>query len=354
MPKARERDGVFQRKDRTGWWISYVDSNGKRKKEKVSAHTRTQAITVLSQIKTQVEKERILGVKAASQITTADLFKRFKTHQKAHLRSSTFERLDGILERLRKALPTLAKEITRKTIADYILERSAQVSAGTVAKEITTLKYALRLAVEWELLNVNPAQGAKLPKQSEGRTRYLSPSEFKAALQAAPEWMRAPMALAAFTGMRRGEILGLHWKDVDLENQRVYLEQTKNGTLRVLALNSLAVKVLNSLQRTLPGDLVFAAVNPSHLTVYTRRVFASVGIVDASFHSLRHTAASWLVMEGVDLYAVGQILGHKTPRMTQRYAHLSPGYMAVAVNKLNSVFAGSIPERVSAELEGLE
>jgi hypothetical protein len=49
-------------------------------------------------------------------------------------------------------------------------------------------------------------------------------------------------------------------------------------------------------------------------------------------------------MEGVDLYAVGRILGHKTPRMTQRYAHLSPGYMAAAVNKLDGVFAGTLPE----------
>jgi hypothetical protein len=90
--------------------------------------------------------------------------------------------------------------------------------------------------------------------------------------------------------------------------------------------------------------LVFPDVDAARLSVYTRRIFASVGIRDASFHSLRHTAASWLVMEGVDLYTVGKILGHKTPRMTQRYAHLSPGYMAAAVNKLDGVFAGTLPE----------
>ena len=344
MPKAKERDGVFQRKDRSGWWVSYVDASGKRKKEKVTAFTRTQAMTALSQIKTRIERESILGVKSASEISTADLLKRFKAYQKAQLRPTTFVRLDGILETLKAALPVQAKEITRRTVADYILKRSETVSAGTVAKEFATLNHALRLAVEWELLTVNPAQGAKLPRQSEGRTRYLSPTEFKAALEAAPDWMRAPMALAAFTGMRRGEILGLCWKDVDLDGQRVYLTETKNGTLRVLTLNQLAVQVLQSLPVGEPGQLVFPEVNAAHLSVYTRRVFASVGIEDASFHSLRHTAASWLVMEGVDLYAVGRILGHKTPRMTQRYAHLSPGFMAAAVNKLDGVFAGSLPE----------
>ncbi len=344
MPKAKERDGVFQRKDRSGWWVSYVDGSGTRKKEKVTAATRTQAMTALAQIKTRIERESILGVKSASEITTADLLARFKTYQKAHLRPTTFARLDGILETLKAALPVQAKEITRGTAAAYILKRSETVSAGSVAKEVSTLKHALRLAVEWELLIVNPAQGAKLPKQSEGRTRYLSPTEFKAALEAAPEWMRGPMALAAFTGMRRGEILGLCWKDVDLAHQRVYLTETKNGTLRVVALNALAVQVLQSLPLGGPGQLVFPDVDAARLSVYTRRVFASVGIADASFHSLRHTAASWLVMEGVDLYAVGQILGHKTPRMTQRYAHLSPGYMAAAVNKLDGVFAGALPE----------
>jgi len=92
------------------------------------------------------------------------------------------------------------------------------------------------------------------------------------------------------------------------------------------------------------GSTGVPGINAAHLSVYTRRVFASLGIEDASFHSLRHTAASWLVMEGVDLYAVGRILGHKTPRMTQRYAHLSPGFMAAAVNKLDEVFTGSLPE----------
>ena len=80
-----------------------------------------------------------------------------------------------------------------------------------------------------------------------------------------------------------------------------------------------------------------------------RSIFARLGIPDASFHTLRHTAASWLVMEGVDLYAVGQILGHKTPRMTQRYAHLSPNYMAGAVSKLDGIMGGVLETRMDAD-----
>jgi integrase len=68
--------------------------------------------------------------------------------------------------------------------------------------------------------------------------------------------MRAPIALAAFTGMRRGELLGLRWMDVDLNGRRVYLRETKNGSLRVVPLNELAYRVLVSLPNGAPGDAV--------------------------------------------------------------------------------------------------
>lgn len=117
----------------------------------------------------------------------------------------------------------------------------------------------------------------------------------------------------------------------------------KPPDLRVVTLNALAVQVLQSLPVGATAAQVFLDVDAARLSVYTRRVFASVGIQDASFHSLWHTAASWLVMEGVDLCAVGRILGHKTLRMTQRYAHLSLDYMAGAVGKLDEIMGGMLP-----------
>jgi integrase len=351
MPKQPSRDGVFQRKDRSGWWISFVDASGIRRKKRVEAHTRPQALKALAGVRTGVEKEKILGVRSASDITTAELLARYRRHQKSRLRATTYERLIGIIEGLETRLPRLAKEISRLTVDNYVSNRAEEVAAGTVAKEITVLKHALRFAVQdWKLLNENPAQGVRLPKVSEGRTRYLTPKELKAALAAAPQWMKAPIALAALTGMRRGELLGLRWLDVDLEHRHLYLRETKNGTLRIIAINDLAHQVLTSLPRGAETDLVFEGVDAHRLTVYTRRLFAELGIEDASFHSLRHTAASLLVMKGADLYTVGQLLGHKTPRMTQRYAHLSPGHMAAAVAKLNDVLADSLaPTRSKAK-----
>ncbi|MGA7317672.1 MAG: tyrosine-type recombinase/integrase [Silvibacterium sp.] len=92
----------------------------------------------------------------------------------------------------------------------------------------------------------NPAAGARLPKLPPGRTRYLTPGELRAALESAPEWMRAPMAFAACTGVRRGEMLSLRWMDVDRQHQRLYLRETKNGALRILPLSAAALQVLSS------------------------------------------------------------------------------------------------------------
>lgn len=342
MPKAKERDGVYYRKDRAAWAVSYIDASGKRQRRTVAAHTRQQAVNVLSAIKTAEERARTLGVRPASEVTTAALLERYRRYQKARLRASTFERLGGILETLKAHLPEQAKSITKRIVAELIETRSETVKPATITKEMAVLKHCLKLAVEWDLLHENVAAGARLPKLPAGRTKYLTPGELKALLEAAPEWMRAPIAFAACTGVRRGEMLSLRWADVDFTQRRVYLRDTKNGELRVLPIPEFALTVLRSLPQGAAGDAVFAGVDPDKLTVYTKRVFQRIGIPDASFHTLRHTAASWLVMEGVDLYAVGRILGHKTPRMTQRYAHLSPDYMAGAVSKLDGIMVGMI------------
>lgn len=194
------------------------------------------------------------------------------------------------------------------------------------------------------LLNQNAADDAELPAQPEGRTRYLTPGEFRAALEIAPEWMRAPLAFAVATGVRRGELLNLRWMDVDSSHKRLYVRETKNGELRVLPVSNSALEILASLPRGAAGDQVFAGIDPQHLSVYTIRVFKRLGITDASFHTARHTFASWMVMRGVPLYTVGQLLGHKTPRMTQRYAHLAPDYMAGAVKTMDGIMEAALPK----------
>ena len=124
-----------------------------------------------------------------------------------------------------------------------------------------------------------------------------------------------------------------------MKNRRLYLRETKNGALRILPIPESALHRVALPAARRGGRSRLCRSGPGLPLRLTKRVFKRLGILDASFHTLRHTAASWLVQQGVDLYAVGQILGHKTPRMTQRYAHLSPDYMAGAVGKLDGIMS---------------
>lgn len=135
MAKAKVGDGVYQRDDRPGWWLSHIEAHGKRIRRKCGAQTRIQALTFLNMVKTQEEKARTLGVRPVSDITLTSLFDRFKRHQKTHLRPTTYERLGGILATLETGLPAQAKEITKRTVADYIDKRSESVSPGNPSPE---------------------------------------------------------------------------------------------------------------------------------------------------------------------------------------------------------------------------
>src|SRR5690349_10572954 len=120
MRKRAARDGVFQRSDCKGWYVSYVDSEGVRRKKRVQAHTRTQALEALATLKARAQKERILGVKHVSGITTAELFERYKRHQKRLVAKTTFERLSSILDTLKPHLPSNLKDVSKAKVAALI------------------------------------------------------------------------------------------------------------------------------------------------------------------------------------------------------------------------------------------
>jgi integrase len=122
------------------------------------------------------------------------------------------------------------------------------------------------------------------------------------------------------TGMRRGELLGLRWLDVDLAQGCILLPQTKNAEGRIVYLNEGAQAVLASISRTPEAkitDRIFGDFTPDQVSVNFRRACARLKVADFRFHDLRHTAASWLRMSGADIHTVAQLLGHKDLRMAR-------------------------------------
>jgi integrase len=157
----------------------------------------------------------------------------------------------------------LAK-IRAGAITRYITMRSAEgASAHTVTKEFNILKHLFTVAVQQELIPANPAHGVKTPRVPAGRLRYLQPTELRSLLEACPPWLRPIAALLAFTGMRRGELLGLRWLDVDLRSGTIMLPQTKNGEGRVVWLSEMARAVLEALERGVMRTWYFRRANNS-------------------------------------------------------------------------------------------
>lgn len=339
----RDGDGIYTRRNRPGYYISYKDADGRRRRRKVKAPNRNEAGNLRSGYVSREEQMRAHGVRPAGLETFAEIAKTYLAHQKPRISTANYERERGIVEdHLSPFFAGELRAIRRSTVHRYITVRCADVSAATVTKELNVLKHMLRLAEEeWEFIPANPARRVKAPKPAPGRVRYLQPTELRAVLEAAALWLRPIIALAAATGMRRSEILKLRWLDVDLNGARVLLPQTKNGDGRIVYLNRLAISAIEALpvsENTKPSDLLFPGLQPEWVSVAFCRLCRSLKIVDFRFHDLRHTAASWLRMKGADIHTVAQLLGHKDLRMAARYQHLSPGFLANAVSQLDQAF----------------
>ena len=231
--------------------------------------------------------------------------------------------------------------ITRKEIELYLTRRRGEgAKPGTTNRELCRLKNILKKAQEWELIETNPAGGIKQARERIVEQDYLSEDETARLLEVCDERIRPMVMLAVYTGMRWGELAGLRWRDVSFERGTARLRDTKNNEDRYVPLNSEVLKTLKELRGNGKGDgVVFT--NPATNEAWTdiRKPFrASLKAAGIDRHiplkNLRHTAASHLVMNGVDLRTVGQILGHKSLQVTLRYAHLAPDHLQEAVGKL--------------------
>jgi integrase len=345
---AQKRDGVYQRKDRPGWWISWTDAQGRRRARKTDAQNITQAKQIRAAELTRVEQARILGHAPPGAETFKEVADRYLKYQKARLTPKAYEREESILRLHLARFDSLKLSAIRKVdVQRYVTERALEVSAASVRRELAVLTHLFSLAVEWEIVPVSPARSVKAPKLPPGRVRYLQPTELKAVLEACPDGLRQIVALLVSTGMRRGEVMGLRYLDVDIQNRRILLPQTKNNTSRVVYLNEMALMVLKSMPAGSPGDRVFADWTPNQVTMQFSRVCVRLKILDFSLHDLRHTCASWMRMSGADIHTVAEQLGHKTLVMARRYQHLSPAYLGEAVNRLDAVFGGSMEPKTA-------
>lgn len=188
----------------------------------------------------------------------------------------------------------------------------------------------------------NPVGKGTIPKVSNTRLRFLSQGEAQALIEACNARLKPIVITALSTGMRRGEILSLTWRQIDLEHGFIFVEKTKSGKRREIPISAILKETLTALPRDPSVPWVFYNPSTKKPLQDVKRSFASAletaKIKDFHFHDLRHTFASHLVMGGTPLATVSQLLGHSDISMTMRYAHLSPSHQAGAVESLGFLF----------------
>lgn len=168
----QKRDGVYERPDRKGFWISWIDAQNKRRRRKTDAAKITQAKQILAAELLRVEQAKMLGHAPPSKETFGKVAERYLKHQKARLTPKAYDREAGIVEKhLQRFFNRPLVSIRKVDIQRYVTEVSAERSAASVQKELVVLKHLFSLSVEWELVPVNPAKDVKAPKAPAGRLR---------------------------------------------------------------------------------------------------------------------------------------------------------------------------------------
>jgi len=345
MEKApRRHRGMF--KDTRGfWYVDYYTPDRKRRR-KLAGKKKADADRLLRTLHTSIAAGEYVDASKVPGFTDyAATFMERYGNGKASLREGTsrIARLKAYFGTRKLSSITVADienyRITRLGEPDK-RDKKSKISRSTVDREITILRSMLSKAVKWGLLAKNPANAVEDYKADKKRTRFLTIEEIRGLKRATKRThsaiLRPAVILALETGMRKGELLGLRWQDINFEAGQILIRETKSGEDRRVPMSRRARWVLAKL----------AARDPLHEWVFQTegrdggpkragdiktpwaRALTLAQVEDLHFHDLRHTFASHFAMKGGNLYALAKILGHASPKMTlDTYAHLSPQFV---------------------------
>jgi site-specific recombinase XerD len=340
MKQARKYRGVFERVPGSGiWWICFFDADGRKRREKVGR--KSAAIDLYHKRKTQVMEgkklpEKIRARKASFEELAKDALEYSKAHKLSYADDEV--RMAKLKEWLRQRP---AESISPQEIERWLSFKAEQLKAATLNRYRALLSLTYRLGMQNGKVQSNPARLVRQRKEDNGRIRFLSPDEeqvLRRVVQRDYLHHESELDLALNTGLRRSEQYALTWDCVDFERRQLTVPRSKNGARRHVPLNDAALAALRTAE-TLRNGSPHVFLNSSGVRLHSPRFWFDAAVKDAkvadfTWHCLRHTFASRLVMAGVDLRTVQELMGHKTIQMTVRYAHLAPQHQFAAVQRL--------------------
>lgn len=219
--------------------------------------------------------------------------------------------------------------------AKYRDDRLKECRPATVKRELVIISHVFNTArTDWSLPVDNPIASIRKPSAGHHRERRLSVEEQGRLLQAADESKADTLSfcivLALETGMRAGEIVPLCWEQIDLANNVIRLDMTKNGERRAVPLSEAAVVAIKTLPRPIQGGRVTSFYDSRGLSAAFRRACERAGIAGLRFHDLRHEAASRLAPH-MPVATLAKVMGWKTLQMAMRYYNPTEVELVAAV-----------------------
>jgi len=357
-------------------------TTGKRKQQWVSVKgTKKEAEKRLSELLHQLDTGTFMR---PSKTTLAEYLERWlKDYVWPNLAPRTSEGYETIVRQhlipklgsmtLTQLKPEHLQKYYSEMLSSGRCDSSGSLSAQTVRHHHTALHKALQTAVEWGLLSRNVADAVRPPRAQRPEMHTWEEDDVTRFLEAAKDTpYYALFYTALFTGMRRSELLGLKWNDVDLILGEVSvtrsLHHLRDGSFvfrqpktakgrRTVALPPSAILVLNEhrekqkLDRAMLGilltddDLVFSTLDgkplrPNTITRAWTMLAARVGVKVIRLHDARHTHASLMLKQGIHPKIVQERLGHSTIAVTlDTYSHVAPGLQEVAAKRFDEAFS---------------
>jgi integrase len=342
-----------------GWTL--LECQSKLQEYKKNAKAGKSPISLKEEREIEAQKkaktQAMLDDQKRAETTFSKVWERYKAQAITDRGKKAFRTESGLYDTWIKKELT---DIPIREVSPFHVEKikSKMAKAGRAPRSIeytlAVIRQVFNYARKNDLFNGdNPVSKVKIPRTDNRRVRFLTHAEadtLLTSLMKKSKQVHDMALLSLHTGMRAGEIFGLTWGCVDLEAGTILLKDTKNKSSRA-AFMTQAVK--DMLAGIIPGgagmdDLVFPGRGGVKMVQISKTFKRTVddlfnqGVGDTRqrviFHTLRHTFASWLVMEGVDLYRVKELLGHKDLTMTQRYSHLGPDSLRGAINVLEKAF----------------
>jgi len=352
-----------------GWYVRYRDADGRRKMRATHQPSQALARRYLIEVEARIARGK-LGIPEPTPPapSLAELVERFLVeYQRPRIKD-----IDSYRRNARSALRRITQHIGSRPAdsiqaVDIIRLRDTLLrthAANSVRLSLAMLSTTLNWAISQNLLPHNPAHGVEKPKGTD-LIEFLSWEEAVALVEAAERrCVEAPrdavarvlhisIATALHCGLRKGELWGLRWIDVDLPRRRLRIARSygntpKSGKTRFLPLPSTLVPLLEAWAKDCPNTpdgVVFPHRKKNGTWSMNRsatdtgglpQLLASVGCqrIARPWHALRHTFASHFVMSGGNILALQKILGHEKIEMTLVYAHLAPDFLSSELERV--------------------